>query len=350
MNRFFFVLPLAIVILSTSLFADQVVLKNGDRLTGTIVKSDGKTLLIKTEFAGEVTVQWSAIQDISSSQVLHLGLKNGQALVGPISTTDGNLVVLTKSGSKVETPKDSVSVIRSDAEQLAYDNSLNPGFGGGWTGGTNVGFALTRGNSQTKNLALAFNANRKTLNDKLSLYMNTVYATNDAPGATPKTTANAIQGGIRYDHDLTPRLFGFAGADFQEDSLQTLNLRSILSGGLGFHLIKRERTILDLFAGINYTREKYDAFSRRFAGATLGEEFLHKIRASTSLTQSLYFYPNLSDAGDYRGTFNFGTVTKFSKWLGWQNAFGDIYVSNPPLGKKKNDVLFTTGLNVSFTH
>ncbi len=38
-----------------SVMADQVTLKNGDRLTGTIVKSNGKTLLIKTEFAGEVT-------------------------------------------------------------------------------------------------------------------------------------------------------------------------------------------------------------------------------------------------------------------------------------------------------
>ncbi len=350
MNRVYAMLPLAIAILSTSLFADLVVLKNGDRLTGTIVKSDGKTLLIKTEFAGDVTIQWSAVQDISSSEELHLGLKNGQTLVGPISTTDGNLVVVTRSGGKVGTPKDAVSVIRSDAEQLAYDKSLNPGIREGWTGGTNVGFALTRGNSQTKNLALAFNANRKTLNDKLGLYANTVYATNDAPGATPRTTANAIQGGIRYDHDLTPRLFGFAGADFQEDSLQTLNLRSIFSGGLGAHAIKNESTTLDLLAGINYTRENYDAFSRNFAAATLGEEYLHKIRASTSLTQSLYLYPNLSNAGDYRGTFNFGTVTKFSKWLGWQNAFGDIYVSNPPLGKKKNDILFTTGLNISFTH
>jgi hypothetical protein len=37
--------------LSTLLFADQVVLNNGDRLTGTITKSDGKTLVIKTESA-----------------------------------------------------------------------------------------------------------------------------------------------------------------------------------------------------------------------------------------------------------------------------------------------------------
>jgi hypothetical protein len=29
--------------------ADQVVLKNGDRLSGTVVKSDAKNLVIKTE-------------------------------------------------------------------------------------------------------------------------------------------------------------------------------------------------------------------------------------------------------------------------------------------------------------
>ena len=349
MKRVFAAL-LIVTALPAILLADQVVLTNGDRLSGTIVRSDGKILVMKTEFAGEVTIQWSAIRELSSSEDLHLALKDGRSVVGPVSTTDSNLVVGTKSGGKVTMSPSDVSSIRNDAEQLAYDKSLNPRILSGWEGGTNIGFALTRGNSQTKNLSLAFNAARKTLNDKLGLYANTVYATNDAKGATPGTTANAVQGGVRYDHNLTSRLFAFAGADFQADSLQTLNLRSILGGGIGFHLIKSERTTLDLLGGVNYTRENYDAFSRNFAAATIGEELAHKLRASTSLTQSLYFYPNISNAGDYRGTFNFGTVTKFSKWLGWQNAFGDIYVSNPPSGKKKNDILFTTGLNVSFIH
>ena len=52
----------------------------------------------------------------------------------------------------------------------------------------------------------------------------------------------------------------------------------------------------------------------------------------------------------YETAFNFGTVTKISKWLGWQNAFGDIYVTNPPAGAKQNDILLTTGLNFSFAH
>lgn len=337
------------VLISYSVFADQLVMKNGDRLSGTIEKSDDKSLVIKTDYAGEVTVQLSAVQELNSTAPLHVGLKNGQTLVGPVTSENGNLAVATNSG-KVEASKDRVSVIRNEAEQTTYEKSLNPGWGEGWAGGVNFGFALTRGNSQTKNLSLAFTAARKTLHDKLSLYANSVFATNDAPGATPSTSADAKQGGIRYDHDVTPRLFAFVSGDFQSDALQTLNLRSVFGGGLGFHVIKAEATTLDLLGGANYTHESYDAFSRNLAAITFGEEFMHKLHKSTVLTQTFYFYPDLSETGEYRGTFSFGTVTKLSKWLGWQNAFSDIYVSNPPLGKKQNDILLTTGLNVSFTH
>ena len=340
----------AVISLSSIAVADQVVLKNGDRFTGTIVNSDGKSSVIKTQFAGEVAIDWAAVQQITSDQQLHVGLSNGQTAVGLVTTSDGKIEVVTKTHGTVEVPRENIAVIRSDGEQAAYDRSLNPGWAENWAGGTNLGFALTRGNSQSKNLALAFNANRKTLHDKLGLYANAVYASNDAPGAAPSTTANAEQGGIRYDHDLTPRLFGFVNADFQADALQTLDLRSVFGGGLGFHAIKRDATTLDFLAGANYTHEKYTALSRNFPAATLGEEFMHKVHASTVLMQNLYFFPNLSDTGQYRATFNLGTVTKLNKWLGWQNSFGDIYVSNPPAGKKQNDILFTTGLNVSFTH
>jgi putative salt-induced outer membrane protein YdiY len=251
----------------------------------------------------------------------------------------------------VTEPKSAVTKLFGEAEQAAYEKSLHPGLLEGWKGGANVGFGLTRGNSQIKNLDIAFTADRKTLHDHLGLYTNSVYATNDAPGATPATTANAVQGGIRYDHDFTPRLFVYVGADFQTDALQTLDLRSVFGGGLGVHAIKSDRTTLDLLGGINYTREKYSLLpSRSFAAASVGEELSHKLGVNTVLTEKLYFFPDFNDPGEYRATFNFGTVTQISKWLGWQNAFGDIYVTNPPAGAKQNDILLTTGLNFSFTH
>jgi putative salt-induced outer membrane protein YdiY len=146
-------------------------------------------------------------------------------------------------------------------------------------------------------------------------------------------------------------MFAYVGADFQTDALQTLDLRSVFGGGLGWHAIKNDRTTLDLLGGLNYTREKYTALpSRSFAAVSVGEELSHKLGANTLLTEKLYFFPNLNDTGEYRATFNFGTVTKINKWLGWQNAFSDIYVTNPPAGSKQNDILLTTGLNFSFTH
>ena len=329
--------------------ADQIVLQNGDRLTGTITRSDEKNLVIDTSYAGQVTVEWGAVQALSSAAPLHLQLKDGRTLAGSVVAEDGTWKVRQSTGEEVSISKTQVSFIRSDAAQAAYDQAQHPGWRQNWEGGGNVGFALTRGNSETKNLALGFTADRKTLNDKLGLYATSVYATNDAAGAIPSVTANTIRSGARYDHDLTKRLFAFVGADFATDDLQNLDLRSVLGGGLGLHAINTPATTLDLLSGLNYTHEAYSTFTRNFPAAILGEELTHKLGAGTLLSQKLGFFPDLTDLGQYRGTFDFGTVTKISKWLGWQNSVSDIYVTNPPLGKKRNDVILTTGLNVSFT-
>jgi putative salt-induced outer membrane protein YdiY len=342
--------------------ADQVVLKNADRLTGSITKSDGKVLVIKTDYAGDVTVKFDAIQSITSAGDLNVSL-GGKTVVGPVTTTGDDVVVATRTAGPVEAPKASVTMLRSPAEQEAYEKSLHPGLLEGWNGGLNLGFALTRGNSETKNLNIAFNATRKGFYDKLTLYTNSIYAANDLPTASPHTTANAIGGGARYDRDFAPRVFWFVNGDFYHDALQHLDLRSTFGGGIGWHAIKHDSTSLDVLAGVNYTHETYAAFilpttpptpvaalTHSLAGLTLGDAFMHKVGKGTVITQNLFFYPDLSQTGQYRGTFNFSTVTKLNKWLGWQNSFADIYVSNPPRGTKKNDLQLATGLNVSFTH
>jgi putative salt-induced outer membrane protein YdiY len=355
-----------LLLLAIPALADQVVLKNGDRLTGTISKSDGKVLVIKTDYAGDVTVKFDAIESITSVGDLNVSL-GGKTVVGPVTTTGNDVVVTTKTAGPVEAPKASVTMMRSPAEQAAYEKILHPGLLEGWNGGLNLGFAVTRGNSETKNLNIAFHSTRKGFYDKLTLYWNSIYATNDLPTASPHNTANAIGGGARYDRDFAPRAFGFVNGDFYHDGLQYLDLRSTVGGGIGVHAIKNASTTLDLLAGANYTHESYSGFTlppvppattgtpvaavaRSLAGATLGDAFTHKVGKGTVITQNFFFYPDLTETGQYRGTFNFATVTKLNKWLGWQNSFGDIYVSNPPSGTKKNDLQIATGLNFSFAH
>ena len=217
------------------------------------------------------------------------------------------------------------------------------------------GFGLTAGNSETKNLALGFNGVRTGLHDKLTLYATSVYSNNALAPAATRVTANTNRGGARYDHDITPRLFAFVNADFATDALQDLNLRQVYGGGLGWHAIKNPNTTLDILGGIAYTRENYTQLAplprliHSFVAGQIGDEFMHKLTKSTVITQRAYFFPDFQNSGEYRATFDFGTVTKVNKWLGWQNTFGDVYVTNPPTGKKKNDLVFTTGLNVTFT-
>jgi putative salt-induced outer membrane protein YdiY len=357
-----FQLPILACLFSSLLFADQVTLKNGDRLTGTVVKSDGKTLLLHTDAADDVTLKMDAIQDIKTDAQLHVTLKDGKSAVGPVTTTDGKIEIATKSSGTVEAAKDDVTLIRNDAEQASYDKSLHPGLLHGWTGGTTVGFSVARGNSQTENLALAINAVHPTINSKITLYESSIYTRNDL--ASPSIVANLTTAGLRYDHDLTPKMFAFGAADFMSNALQYLDLRQVYTGGLGYHAIKNDNTILDFLGGVNYTHETYSNGARipgtgafvsygvtnRLVALTLGEELNKKLGKSTVLTQNVYFYPDLQKyRGEYRFTFSLGTVTKINKWFGWQNQFGDIYVSNPPVGAKKNDVLLTTGLNIAFT-
>jgi len=100
------------------------------------------------------------------------------------------------------------------------------------------------------------NLNRKTQRDQIKAYESSAYATNGLPGGG--VTANAILGGVRYERNITQKLFVFGAGDFTHDELQGLDIRQIYTVGLGWHVIDRSNvTTFDVLAGINYTREHY---------------------------------------------------------------------------------------------
>jgi putative salt-induced outer membrane protein len=344
--------------------ADTLQLKNGDRLTGTITQSDGKQITIKTDYAGDVKVSWSAVTDVTAAQPLFVA-QGKTSVSGTISVEPKDLVVHTAANGDVRVPLTDTTVVRSAKEQQAFEESQHPSLAHNWKGGANLGFALARGNSDTTNLNTGITAERKTPVDLIALYETTIYATSAPPGqASSKATANEILAGARWQRDVSKRLFGFLSADYTHDALQDLNLRSIYSFGPGWHAINTPKTTLDLLGGGNYTRETYGnganlnggvpssaGVERNLAGVTLGENFTRKIGAASVFTEHLFFYPDLTETGEYRIALDGAFVTKINKWLGWQWNVSDRYVSNPPiLGTKPNDLIFSTGLNVAFSH
>lgn len=358
--RSFWILLLVIFTAAGSAAADTVALKNGINLTGSIESFDGKVLTLKTDYADDVRVQWSAVKEITSTMPIYI-VTAAQTVGGNVTTEGTNLVIRTPAGANVTVPLADVKQIRSQAGETAYEKSLHPPLYDAWKLGVNFGFALARGNSNTTTLNTGFTGDRKTMNDEITLYESSVYTTSNVPGVSSGVTANEILGGAKYDRNITKDLFGFVSGDFTHDALQDLIVRQIYTGGLGWHAIGTPNTTIDVMAGINYTRETYSAgatstgvttgVNRNLPGVTLGESFMHKFNNVTTATEQFYFYPDLSNTGQYRFSLDSALNTKIKTWLAWQVAFSDRYVTNPPiLGTKSNDAIFTTGLNITFNH
>jgi putative salt-induced outer membrane protein len=348
---------------ATAVQADQLTLKNGDRLTGTIVKSDAKTLLLKTDFAGDINIEWAAVTSIVSSQTLHLALKDGQTIVGTVTTADGKFEVATKETGPVAATKDAVVNVRNDAEQKAYDDQIerlrHPHLTDFWSGLLDTGLSLTRGNSEALTYSLAGKAARVTDRDKISVYTTAIYSNSTVNGIN-STTAHAIRGGVRGDLNVSEHLFVFGFTDFEYDQFQDLDLRNVVGGGLGYHVIKTKATTFDVFAGGDYDQDFFGAIAatatnpakpaitRKSGEVDLGETFNAKLNNRTTLTEQFSLYPNVSDTGSYRFQFDATGATKLKNWLSWQITYSDRYLSDPLAGFKKNDLILSTGVRLTF--
>jgi putative salt-induced outer membrane protein len=361
---------LVLVWMASTAVADQVTLKNGDRLSGDIVSGDGKTLLLKTEFAGDVTIQWDAIVGIESTQNLNLTLKDGTKLSGKITTTDGKFVVAGAAAPPTATAptKDTIVAVRNDTEQKAFDvdaeRMAHPKFTYFWSSLFDTGLALTRGNSSTASYTFNAKGVRETPRDKLTVYGNYIFANNETT-LPATTTANQFQAGIRGDLNISARTFVFAFGDFATNQLQHLSLRQNYGGGFGYHVIKTDRNVFDVFGGIDYDRDEFGGYSytnpappppliviagynQNSAEAVVGEEFDSHVSTRTVLTERFSFFPNLSHTGEYRMQFDTTLAVQMKAWLSWQTTFSDRYISYPPPGLKGNDLVLSTGLRVAW--
>ncbi|MBS1828768.1 MAG: DUF481 domain-containing protein [Acidobacteria bacterium] len=335
-----------------TLCADQIVLKNGDRLTGSIIKSDKKSLTLKTEFAGTVEVQWDAITDVKSDGTVFVTLTDGQTVAGTLTTNNGSFTVQTKDTGTVQTDRAKVTGIRDATEQQAYETQIerfrNPRLVDLWAGFVDLGFSQATGNSIISTLTSSANASRITSRDKIAVTFTSIYSKNTVTGNS-LLTANAMRGGISYNVNLTPKMYAYGSTDLEFDEFQKLDLRFVPSAGFGYHAIKKDGNVLDLFGGGALNKEFFSTGIRRTSGeAVIGNEFIRKITGRTLLREKLVFYPNLTEQGEYRINFDLSQATTLNKWLAWQLSFSNRYLSNPVQGRKTNDLIITTGFRVTF--
>jgi hypothetical protein len=116
------------------------------------------------------------------------------------------------------------------------------------------------------------------------------------------------------------------------------------------------KTTFDLFGGGSFEQEYFSpnpptvltSLTRKSGEILAGEELNTKLNSRMTLSERFALYPNLSNAGNYRYQFDASAATKMKKWLSWQITFSDRFLSDPLPGLKKNDLLLTTGVRLTF--
>ena len=68
---------LLLFLLATTALADEVFLKNGNHLSGTIVSMGDGKLVLETDFAGRLTIDWVSVERLSTDAALTFVLEEG---------------------------------------------------------------------------------------------------------------------------------------------------------------------------------------------------------------------------------------------------------------------------------
>jgi putative salt-induced outer membrane protein YdiY len=324
-------------------WADQVVMKNGDRITGTIEKQDGKTITVKTADFGSVTAPWDQVASVESDQPVHIALKDGKTLVGKLAPA-GEKVRIAEADTTVDVSPADFTAIRGPDEEKAYERMLHPTWFQLWVGNLSIGWAGTEGNAKTNSFTTAFTAARQTNTDKTIVNFKAIKASALIDNVTANT-AQAFSAGIEHDHNVNKRLFVNVFNNYDYDKFQELNLRFTIGGGFGYQAVKTAASGLKLVGGADYNHESFTTLTRSVAEGFWGDDYSLKLSSASTLVQSFRMF---NGANEYRVNADLNLTTKVKKWLTWNLALSDSFLSDPVPGRKTNDWLYTTGFGIAF--
>lgn len=232
---------------------------------------------------------------------------------------------------------------------------------GRWAGDFVAGLTVSSGNTDGQTLNFGSDATYTRPDDKLSLFAN--YLESRARSETDGTVTNSITAlqwrlGGRYDRDIDNKRFGFVGLEFSHDHVLQLDLRTVVSSGLGRHVIKDKETVWDVYAGLSYREDYYsgdgveindEQRTHYVTTETLfGQESTHEIASGTRFRQKLVVYPGVLCSSGTRATLDAGLLVDINKTLSLSIKLQGRYDSMAPAPTEKYDLYFITGLSVKF--
>lgn len=164
-----------------------------------------------------------------------------------------------------------------------------------WNYGAELGINGTDGNAQAFSMLAAMNAKRET--DGSSLTWDIKYGKTQTAGIE---TQHFALFNSRWDLKFGPVWFLYNKNMLEYDEFKAFDLRLVLSAGLGYHLVKTERTTLTGRFGAGASRELGGPDDRWVPEANLGLDFEHQLSKRQKLKLTSDYFPTWEDLSDYR--------------------------------------------------
>jgi hypothetical protein len=314
---------------------DVVELKNGDRITCEIKKLDRGKLTVKTDGIGTLSIEWDDVARVTSTTIYDVELVDGSRVYGALERADAGGVDV--AGAMGQTHLLLADVVRVTPLGGTFWRRLD--------GSMNGGFSFTEANVQTQ---WTFNAD---------VSYRSRYWLSELSGDSSLTTQEDAERQtrntltLRTQRFLRPRWSALGFVQFQQNEELSLDLRSVLGGGIGRVLAQSNRTLVELLGGVAFTREEYagadDVKVAEVVGGVNLEWFTFDGR-STSLDTAAISYYALNLDNRLRLELDTSFRSDIVGDLYWSINLFNSFNSAPPPDEKRNDFGVSATIGWSF--
>ncbi|MFC1704554.1 YdiY family protein [Candidatus Omnitrophota bacterium] len=295
------ILAVLCFIQAQGILADEVFLKNTDRISGVITEGDG-VLFVETEAMGTVPVKKEFIDRV---------------------VTDAEL-------------KEQPEIQVAEEEAPAVE----------WTKEISVGYDKTSGNTQKSSLSTALVLKRKTEDDEFDFKGDTYYSESNNKMDAQKWNLMTRYALSFWEKDW----FNFYKVDVNHDRFANIDYRIVPSAGIGYWFFDNddEKLMVELGAGVQYTNYN-DGTSDETEPVLIPRAYGEKrIFKNARISEDITLYPSLQDAGDYRLHSETALTNPINDELSLKLSWINDYDSNPAAGIKDHDMSLITSLVYSF--
>jgi putative salt-induced outer membrane protein YdiY len=247
--------------------ADTVVLRNGDRLTGTITHMSADKLTVSTPWGGTIGIDRSEVASFSTERPVRWSRKWGgepaRAAFG-LAESAGVVTIDEGDGPKA-VPMSRIALLRPKPEETENGVARK--------GRVMLSTGWSQGNSDSERVwgEADLAARARDWRYELGLKVR-----RESDGG--ETTADHWLASGNYDRFVAESRFWYLRGALERDRFKDLSLRSAVGGGYGWQLLDTERTQLSLRAGIDaIVEERISSADQTYPAAGWGLDFRHKL-------------------------------------------------------------------------